>query len=827
MWPWCYVRIMSHSYRSLATLLGITCTSALVAVACSDGGINYQATSGSMAAGSGGDGAAGATQSAAAFGDGSTTGSSFDVEPAALQTIDVPLGMTAPTLSYAATLDGQPVNTAWSVDRGNIGTVQPGPSATSLFTPKGTTGGLLNVVAGSNGQTLERQILVRLNGTQNGADPTNPAEQPQIATTVGGLKAGGGIGGVGGEGLGVAVTDQATLDALASPSDPTTQGLSLVYPYDKTIWPRGMLAPLLMWDWALADADAISIELHTASGSFSWTGTFGKPDILSQTGGAFIRHPIPQDVWDAATSSAGGPTSDGSPDTLTLSLTVAEGGAAYGPIEQTWRVAPGRLTGSVYYNSYGTQYVKNWAALDGAGHSVGAAILGVRSGDVAPTLIVGQNSPVNAQGNPADDSGCRVCHVVASRGRWLVTQSEQGSPGDGRSFLYDLTASDVQGSVAQIPQEGQFGWAAMTGDATYALTNTINPSSSNPAINGSSGGTAVSSFWQFGASPTAATANGLPDGTSAGYPGFSPDDKMIAWVDVAGSTQNVQGTIKVADYDPATLTFSNITDVAAPTGVQRMGYPVFSPDNKSLLFETQVRTSQSDTVMVTRNGTRSELWASNLEGTPTPIPMLALNGKNPDGTSYLHSGPNNHGVPGAYDPRSSYDETGYDDTTLNYEPTVLPLVSGGYAWVVFTSRREYGNQLTAVPWKSWPPDYDTTSLEDATVKKLWVAAIDLDAPPGSDPSHPAFYLPAQEILAGNSRGFWVLDPCKADGDDCESGDQCCNGYCEPDSSQNLVCSNIPPGTNCSGLQEICTTAADCCDPTNQCINGFCAQVVPQ
>ena len=37
-----------------------------------------------------------------------------------------------------------------------------------------------------------------------------------------------------------------------------------------------------------------------------------------------------------------------------------------------------------------------------------------------------------------------------------------------------------------------------------------------------------------------------------------------------------------------------------------------------------------------------------------------------------------------------------------------------------------------------------------TTKKLWVAAIDLNAPAGSDPSHPAFYLPAQELLAGNA-----------------------------------------------------------------------------
>ena len=46
-------------------------------------------------------------------------------------------------------------------------------------------------------------------------------------------------------------------------------------------------------------------------------------------------------------------------------------------------------------------------------------------------------------------------------------------------------------------------------------------------------------------------------------------------------------------------------------------------------------------------------------------------------------------------------------------------------------------------------------------KKLWVAAIDLNAPAGTDPRHPAFYLPAQELLAGNARGFWVVDPVPA------------------------------------------------------------------
>ena len=119
-----------------------------------------------------------------------------------------------------------------------------------------------------------------------------------------------------------------------------------------------------MWTWSTGDADAIQISLKTANGSFSYTGTFGRPAILMQETppGNFIRAPIPQDVWDEATNSAGGST-----NTLTVSLTVAKGGVAYGPITETWTIAPARLSGTIYYNSYGTQLAQNstaapWAA---------------------------------------------------------------------------------------------------------------------------------------------------------------------------------------------------------------------------------------------------------------------------------------------------------------------------------------------------------------------------------------------------------------------------------------------------------------------------------
>jgi hypothetical protein len=68
----------------------------------------------------------------------------------------------------------------------------------------------------------------------------------------------------------------------------------------------------------------------------------------------------------------------------------------------------------------------------------------------------------------------------------------------------------------------------------------------------------------------------------------------------------------------------------------------------------------------------------------------------------------------------------------------------------------------------------------------------------------------------------VLDPCKANGASCQTGDQCCTGFCEPNGDGGaLTCG--PAGTSgCSGLSDKCTTAADCCDTGALCINGFCA-----
>jgi hypothetical protein len=162
-----------------------------------------------------------------------------------------------------------------------------------------------------------------------------------------------------------------------------------------------------------------------------------------------------------------------------------------------------------------------------------------------------------------------------------------------------------------------------------------------------------------------------------------------------------------------------------------------------------------------------------------------------------------------------------DDLDLNYEPTALPQPVGGYYWVVFTSRRKYGNTIV------------TPSQDDAPRKKLWVAALEVSAGELSgaqrarDISYPAFYLSEQELEAGNMRGFWSLEACKQLEAECRPGkDDCCNGgFCRLDlNSGKNKC--VGTKTDCSLENETCSSGGDCCDGM-ACVNGHCLLSAPR
>lgn len=719
----------------------------------------------------------------------------LDVTPSAPQTLVVTLGQPLPTLTYAATYNGAPTSAAWSVDKGNIGAVLPGPSATTIFTPKGTTGGPVKVIAGLNQQLVEREIVVQITGTQNGFDPTDPLLAAQVPTSVADLTNGGGVNGVGGEGLGGEVLDPTLVTALENPMDDgSADGLRWLYPYDGTVWPRSLPAPNLMWDWTIGDADAVRIELWTTSGAFTWSGTFARPAILAQTGGPFVRHPIPQNIWKMATDTAGGV------DRITVRLTVARGGIAYGPLEQTWTIAPARLSGTIYYNSYGTQLAKNLGGAVGGDGRFGGAVLSIRAGDAGPKLTAGGNGGT---------SECRVCHSVAADGSRLVTQWGNDT---SISSAYDLSPAGVTAQT-QLANGAEFPGLSPDGSMMLAPTGALYPlpDAMNPLP--SSGLTDVST--QLVTSTFAPAGNRVAFGMLGSATIANPKQKLV-----------------VMDFDPATYTFANplvIADYTGQPAEARPGWPAFFPDGNSVIFHTQIAAGIDGNNLFdlrSRKGARAEIsWvAAQNPGAVTPLNQL--NGKDANGVSYLPAltTPVTLACTGDGSAVGGIDTAHQNDVQLNYEPTVNPAASGGYAWVVFTSRRLYGSVANIPPFCSDPRGVNL--VENITPKKLWVAAVDINGDPLVDASHPAFYLPGQELLAGNSRGFWTLDPCKSDGNGCEAGDECCNGYCQPNAEGELVCSNIPPNTNCSGPQESCEDTGDCCDPTNLCVNGFCAIVPP-
>jgi hypothetical protein len=83
---------------------------------------------------------------------------------------------------------------------------------------------------------------------------------------------------------------------------------------------------------------------------------------------------------------------------------------------------------------------------------------------------------------------------------------------------------------------------------------------------------------------------------------------------------------------------------------------------------------------------------------------------------------------------------GSGDLHQNYGATVSPATSGGYAWVFFDSMRHYGNA--------------------GLLRQIWGAAVDVSESGtiAADPSHPAFFLPGQELGTGNFRAVAALDP---------------------------------------------------------------------
>jgi hypothetical protein len=774
--------------RTLALLFFVGSAAAAVQAGCGNSGneSTFVTPSGddasvemSTSGGFGGDSGGGAN-------DGGTTdpdalGTLVVMPPAATIAITIVNGVVTANMpvAFSASYSGNPVAATWLFDRGELGDV----ASTGVFTANGKNVGEGTLTARFGSREGSAKIKVTIASSQNGA----------LAGVDAGAGGFGGLGGVGGEPLGPPV-DAATETKLKGPGTAPANAaeLGFLYPYDNTVWPRGLLPPVLMWQ-STHDASAVWVKL--AQGNFTYEGTFS---YSAQPAGSAARQRVRLEdaVWKAITGGNQG-------DPLIAQVKIlGTDGIVYGPISLTWKVASGVLKGTVYYNSYDSLITTGGGAATG-----GVIAIKPRSPD--PVLAV-----------PAQMGKCHVCHTVSSDGSTLWAQDDSnGDYANGAS--YDLTKGGARTPYVALGAGGipannrKFVWSAPYPDGSFALA------SSRFAREAYTQGDSKL-FARSDASEVVSTGLGGVV-TSAVTPAFSPDGRKVAFnfwegPGAGGVTAGAGRSLDVFDFScgaPAGSTactaagghaFANLREIYKNPATYP-SWPSFLPDGKAVVFNNELargtcsgdpadRTSIYNCQLTTWYSAKSALWIAK---DVVPNDAQALVNANGIGL------PTNVDHP--------------DDTQLNYQPTVNPVPSGGYYWVVFTSRRIYGNLLTGKP-------FGLTGGDGTPQKKLWVAAIDI-ASGAIDPSHPAFYLPGQELNAGNSRGFWVVDPCKSNGNSCESGDECCNGFCRKDPDGGaLVCQDKPPGTMCVQEFEKCVVDGDCCDPTQKCIAGKCAQQAP-
>jgi hypothetical protein len=636
--------------------------------------------------GGGGAGMGGAGGASGLFDAG--TAKALKVSPGS-PVLAVERGVPGATVQFSATdADGQPVNAHFSLASSNAGTI----TNDGLFTANGKAGGEIQVIAENGGARGETTLTVNLHWTEGGDDLSR--EQKKL--------------------LG---SDDGAADAA----------WTIVYPYDGSVFARGIHAPDVQF--AAGALPAEKIYLHVVGPGVDYEGYFDDGQTLAMA----------QESWDAIGISSTGRT-------LSVAISKIAGGEKYGPLKQSWRVAKGSLHGSIYYNTYDSPL-----SIDPSTKEKNGAIMRIKGKSAEPEVVLGK---------------CTVCHSVSADGSTAAAANYQLAPGG----TFDLTGGGAT-NLWNEPRKAAFA-------AIYPLGGEVIVTNAAPVAEGApnemtlKGGPWTSELRKRDGTPVG--GSGI-EGMYAQTPSFSLDGKMLVFVDRSPKPPYTS-KLALMQYDAAARKLSGYDVLATPPAGRHFSWPVFTPDGKYVVYQDG---TGDDLSTIPFN--QGKLYAIDV-ATRQVTYLAKLNG---DGA-----------LP-----------AGARDENLNFEPVFAPIASGGYYWLLFTSRRTYGNKLTA---------------DSSKTKRLWIAAFDVDAHDGVDPSHPAFYVPGQELDSANSRGFWAQDPCKKVGTSCEYGDECCDGFCNP-KGDKYECANT--SNVCSAEFDACKKSTDCCG-TLQCIAGKCSQPEP-
>ncbi len=591
---------------------------------------------------------------------------------------------------------------------------------------------------------------------------------------------------------------------------------TILYPYNQTVFPLGLTAPLFMWQRA-GTAVAKAIRVNLSFTGFSWSAIIPEGSQRFQ---------IPQAAWTAFGQAATGATG-------TISLQrIDSTNKLQAPVTVSAKFATANLRGRIYY----TQYANSG-----------------NTGDVKSVLPYGSAAPVTLY-NPAVPTGnCGVCHSMSADGSKFIASSEDNSSTPGRA-TYAISNVKSDGTLQALnvgPTGGGdsrgLAFAAVTKTGTYALLGNNWWGNINGGANTTTPGTAGPKFKVFQMPTTVGGA--YPDVSDTGSGGtgnvwglassqmytpiFSPDNSRLLFVDADTSNGAAarQG-VSYFQFNESTKTFSSRkllvkTTATGPAALANryVRWPNFEMDSRNVIFQTAATTDDDGfdwyagmlpSGCCGRQKNHGQFWSmdSGVTGgsATTPVALTALN------TGLGSASP-----------------LGTDDTNRNYQPTMLGVAIGGYRWAVFTSIRAYGNYLNT----------STGALTNDT-NKLWVGAIDDALSTTTDRSHPPFLLPNQDLSSGtlNERGFWTLDACKAPdiaASTCSANDECCGYNAANVSASTALCQvdqplASPPTFHCKSttsavcktLGSSCSQNSDCCGfpPSPICVSGTCQQLPP-
>jgi len=365
-------------------------------------------------------------------------------------------------------------------------------------------------------------------------------------------------------------------------------------------------------------------------------------------------------------------------------------------------------------------------------------------------LRIKPNSPVPEEFY--QPGGCWGCHTVSRDGSHMMATLDSGSPFP--QVTIDLTTDPAsQGPItAGTGLGGTF--SAFNHDGSKILVSTDGSGSHGLRIVDSATGGILN-------------PNVLPG--SCAEPAWSPDGTKIAAIcgtsgGFGWAFDSPTGELTMGDVGPDGFTVSNVQTIVPQAGQQgRPAYPSFSPGSEWLAFGRPTQGSRS-----IGDG---NIWLSDLTG--SQVKQL----------------------------------TTMSSDNRSFNPVFAPLRAGGYYWVVFISRRDYGNRLVG-----------------ANRQQLWIGAV-TDPPSAADPSNPPFYLRGQEDCGKSENAYFALEPCKQLGEACTSGVDCCDGTCIKDEGSSGYVCGTPQ--ECAQDGNACTVDADCCNSLATCLDGFCQQPAPE